>query len=248
MATPVSTNTSAAAPVSPTTPVVQPATSAGLSSVASSLAPATDQGFSGQISACIASIFETIRGCLARLPCIGYWFESTPVTTITPPVTIPNPTTIGWTDAQLVSMIRGAFPSVSAVSAITSTTTVPVIPPPDMVNYLLSLFGQIQAPDAKIDAFHSVLDASNSNDGIAKQFYDALPEGTGVPVEASKSAFRHQIWAANGSSVYNGHDHGPGFGDHIVYGAIRGPLAQQAAINLRTALIAARTASTTRTP
>lgn len=242
MSTPVSSTTASVLPVSSTTNPVAPSTTSGLSSVSSSLAPATDQGYSGQISACISSIFETIRGYLAKLPYIGYWFESTPVTTIVPPAPIPGSTTVVWTDAERVAMIRGMLPPLAAIT--TSTTAAPpVVPSGDIVNYLLGLFGGINSPAAKIEAFQTVLQASNSTDDIAKQFYDALPEGNGT-LAASRSAFRQQIFYANnavvagGSSVYNGHDHGAGFGDHIVYHAIRGPLAQQAVRNLHAALVA----------
>jgi hypothetical protein len=132
-------------------------------------------------------------------------------------------------------MIRAVLPP---LAAIISTTAAPIVPPAAIVTSLLQLFGEINSPAAKIEAFQVVLEASNSTDDIARQFYDTLPEGDGTSA-ASKSSFRRHVWLGNngGDSVYNGHDHGAGFGDHIVWHAIRGPLAQQAARNLHAALV-----------
>ncbi len=209
--------------------------STGVSSVASSIAssaPAASQGFSAQISAWIASVADAIRGCLATLPLIGGWFEkNTPAITTTTASTT-TPLTTRWTDAELVNMIRGQF-------VVAPATTTIAVPAADIVNYTLNLFGQIQSPVSKMEAFQAVLGAVNSTDDIARQFYGALSDGTlGGPLEASKTAFREQIWIANGRADDG---HGAGYGDHMIAHAIRGPLAQQAAQNLRNLLAATST-------
>lgn len=131
-------------------------------------------------------------------------------------------------------MIRGQF--------VTGPASTPV-PAADMVTYALDRFNEIQSHAVRMEAFETVLRAVNSTDDIARTFYNALPEGTGI-VEASKSAFRRYIWEANGR---NDAGHGANYGDHIIATAPRGPLALQAAQNLRTALAAAATTTSSTT-
>jgi hypothetical protein len=242
MTTSISTTTAAHTAAVTTASSTAGSAPTGLSSVSSSIAssaPASSQGCSAQIGAWFASCIDAIRGCLAKLPLIGSWFEkSTPVTTTIPSTTSSVAVSTGYTDAQLLNMISGVF----APAASTSTSSTVAVPDAAIVTYVLGLFGQIQSPVVKIEAFQAVLGAINSTDDIARQFYDALPEGTIGVVEASRSSFRERVWISNGnSSTYGGHDHGAGFGDFIVYNAIRSPLAQTGAQGLRTALVAAAT-------
>lgn len=216
------------------------------SSITSS-APAGEQegGFSATISAWIANICDSIRKCLANLPLIGGWFaETTPPTPVVPPVTpLPPPPAAHFSDDQLIGMVRGIFVPPPAAG---TTGGVVAVPDDAIVREVVNRFRQIQSPDAKIEALGIVLNSPSATDAIAKRFYDALPEGTnGIRVEASKNAFRYSLWCLNmearapgaaGSSTFNGHDHGSGFGDHIVEHHIRGDLAKQAAQHLRDAL------------
>lgn len=246
MATSVTSTTTNAATSTSTTPVTTSnttSTTAGISTATSSISSAADnQGFSAQISAWISSVMDTIRNCLSKLPLIGSWFEkATPATTTS--TTSTTTTTTTWSDAELLAMIRGQF---VAAGGTTSTTTI-AAPAADVVAYALNNFNQIQSPVTKMDAFLAVLSAVNSTDDIARQFYNGLPEGT-PNVEASRSAFRNHLWIANGrTSVIGGVDQGMGFGDHIIGTAPRGPLAQQAAQNLRAALAAAAVTTSTST-
>jgi hypothetical protein len=246
MTTSITTTTSTTAGAAPTTTTTAAtvAVSTGLSNVASSIASSTttaDLGFSAQISAWIASAVEAVRDCLAKLPFIGSWCErSTPVSTTT--TIAPAPTTIVYTDAEIVAMIRGQFVPVPG----TGSTGISIgVPPADVVDYTLGLFAQIVSPVAKMQAFEAVLGANNSTLEIARDFYERLSDGaltdaqlTAGTREASKQSFRYQMWRDNagagghGSSVYDGHDHGAGFGDHMIYHAIRSPLAQQAVRNV----------------
>ncbi len=133
-------------------------------------------------------------------------------------------------DAELLGMIRGQF--------VAAPATTPV-PAADMVAYALARFQEIQSPVVKMEAFETVLSAVNSTDDIARQFYQALPDGTPGAVEASKSALRYHIWLANGR---NDEGQGANFGHHIITTAIRTrPLTMQASQNLRAALGAAAT-------
>jgi hypothetical protein len=242
MTTSISTTTAAHTTAVTTASSTAGSAPTGLSSVPSSIAssaPPSSQGCSSQISAWFASCIDAIRGCLAKLPLIGSWFEkNTPATTTIPSTTSSVAISTGYTDAQLLNMISGVFAPAGSIT--TGATTVPV-PDATIVNYVLGLFGQIQSPVVKIEAFRAVLGAMNSTDDIARQFYDALPEGTIGTLEASRSSFREQVWIANGRSSVDGsgHDHGSGYGDFVVYHAIRTPLAQAGAQNLRNALAAA---------
>lgn len=212
----------------------------GASSIASA-APAATQGCSAQISAWFASCIDAIRGCLAKLPLIGSWFDNSASATTTTPGTSSTlgTSTTTWTDADLVRMIAGQF-----VSAGPTTGATVAVPAADVVNYTLTLFGQIQSPVAKMEAFGAVLGAINSTDDIARQFYGALPEGTIGTLGASRSSFREYAWIANGR---NDNGHGPGYGDHVVQHEIRTLLAQTAVQNLRNALATAASSTGTST-
>ncbi len=231
MAAPVnSTITTPTLPVA-STPTTSPS-SAGLGDVASSLSSAAENtGFSAQISGCFSSMWQSLKSCINWLTC-GWLCPTDPVTT---PVTVPvAPPVSTLSDQELLAMIRGQF--------VTAPVTTPV-PAADMVTYARDRFNEIQSPVVKMEAYETVLRAVNSTDDIARTFYDALPEGTGI-VEASKSAVRRFIWEANGR---NDAGHGANYGNHMIATAPRGPTAQQAAQNLRTALAAAATTSTSTT-
>ncbi len=220
----------------------------GLSSMTSSIsAPSESQGYSAQMSAWIASVVDTIRGWLAKLPCIGYCFERSS----TPPLSssqtqsnsVPSTALPAWTDFERFQMIRGQF--------VAGPATDPV-PIGDVVDYTLAQFRLIESPFYKVKAFEAILRATNSSDNIARSFYDALPEGTLSHTEleagrreASKTSFRYQAWLENGdpaihprigSSVYETVDHGANFGQYIIDRAIRDPLAKRAAHSLKESL------------
>lgn len=78
------------------------------------------------------------------------------------------------------------------------------------VGRALDLFGKIQSPAAKIEAFASAISSDKGFDYLhvspARQFYDALPVDL-------QNEFKHQLWVANNRS-----DNGLGlnFGQHIV--------------------------------
>ena len=236
MAAPVTSTTTTTLNQVPATTSTTSSTSAGVGATASSISSAADnQGFSAQISAWVSNCVDSIRKCLAKLPLIGYWFDkgATPATTTT------TTTTTTTADADLLTMIRASFVAAPAAGA-----AAPAVPDAAGVNYLLGLFAQIQSPVVKMGAFHSVLSAANSTDDIARQFYNSLPEGTAGTTEASKNSFKHQLWVSNGR---NDNGMGVGFGDHILNNAPRGPLALQAAQDLRTALAPATTTTSTTT-
>jgi hypothetical protein len=200
--TPVTTNTPGGVSGAATT----------LNSAASLTAPAESTGFSASISACIKGIVDAVRSVLARLPLIGGLFAFTEAVT-TPQSTSLNtqPNTLPLTDAEKADLIKAYFISVPGVTNLE-------VPADDSVQNCLDMFGQIQSVASKLDVFKSVILADNSNQGIAKRFYDALPV-------FMQRIFKEQIWIANNRDDNN---MGEGFGDHIVDTDIKGPLARAA--------------------
>lgn len=239
MATSVTTTT--AAPVTTTTATTTAtatATATGLStaSTLTSAAPAQSSGFSATISSWVSSVVDAIRNCLAKLPLIGSFFATAqPVTTTA--VTTTAAATTTPVDADYVNMIKNVFVAAPGTGA----TTTAAVPSADVVAYALDCFNRIQAPAAKMEAFQAVLAAANSTDGIATQFYGALDA-------AQQTAFRSEIWVANGRSSIDatGVNRSVGFGEHIVATDIRGALAQQAIRNV-IANLAAATSTTAST-
>ncbi len=126
-------------------------------------------------------------------------------------------------NATLTSQIEKTF-SRSAVNA----------PSSDAVNSLLITFQKCHSQAVKMDVFRRVLDAINSTDDIAIQFYQALPEGSIEKFDASRSGLRYYIWIAN-CRIDNGL--GLGFGEHVISTQPRGPLVKQGASALYSALI-----------
>jgi hypothetical protein len=229
-------------------------TSNGVSSLGSSISSsgaAANQGCSAQISAWVAGFFDAIRSCLATIPCIGNWFANAATTTGS--TTSSGSTTSGssttWTNPEIVAMIRGVF---VPASGITTGQASPAVPAADVVAYTLGLFGQISTPAAKIEALQTVFGAINSTDDIAKQFYNALPEGAltedqlnNNEREATRKSLRREIWEANGRvTTWGTHAYNLNFGDHIINNVTRGPLVQQALHNLRNRLAASGSSTT----
>lgn len=213
------------------------------SSISSAKARTTQNDFSTQISAWVASVVDAIRACLARLPLIGGWFEVTPPVTTTTPTTPVPPPRVQYTDAENLNMVVAQFPRPSTTTQATPPATPPVTPNPQTVDYVVNeVFNRIASPAIKMQAFEAVLTAPNSTDAIARQFYDALPAGTDGVIEASKATFKHYIWLANGSSDEG---RGIGYGEHMVSPAnIRHLRCQQAAHNLSAALTPATNVGT----
>jgi hypothetical protein len=230
----------------PTTNGPTGGTTGGASSLGSTISPAvaptTDSSWSAQISACIANIFKAIQGCLAKLPWIGSWFESTNSQVVPPPIPqLQQGQQAPMTNTELYNTIITQFIPHSAQQA--TGTSPPILPTGDVLNYILDLFNQITDPSFKIAVFQHVLNAANASDDIVRQFYNRLPEGTFTDAqlragyrEVSRNSLKFEIFIANsapnGSSVYQGVDYGPDFGDHIIAQAIRGPLVRQAALNI----------------
>jgi hypothetical protein len=227
-----------------THPATTTSSSTGASSGASTISSAAPESksCSEQISAWVASVVNSVRGCLANLWWIGHWFETTPEP-VTNPVTtnpLPTTTTTTWTDVEIVAMIRGQFQAPPVSTTAGTTVAAPGVPLPDVVAYTLNLFRGITSPVCKMEAFQAVLVATNSTEEIAKQFYEALPDGTSG-VEASKAAFRAHIYAANHN---NDEGHGIGFGEFIIYSPrVRSDLTSLAATNLTNALRTAASSS-----
>lgn len=120
---------------------------------------------------------------------------------------------IGPNDDYYFSIISNHFDLVS-------------IPSSDPVQVALSAFKNIQSSVFKMKAFAFILSNRQLPCSIAKSFYDALPL-------ALQNAFKGEMYAVNGySSVYNGHDHGVGFGDFMVAHQIRSDVAREAAFSL----------------
>lgn len=182
---------------------------------------------------------EAIRSCLANLPLIGGWFASASTSATSTAGT--SSTSAVTTDADCVRNIAAVFVPASAVSAATSAPAIT----PAIVQYCTNLFGQIQSPVAKMQAFAAVQNAVNSTDAIVKEFYDALPA---AEQEGFKLAMYNKNQADTGNgSVRNGHDHGLGFGDYMVYHEIKTDLAKEGAIAYIAALQAAASSTATST-
>ncbi len=128
-----------------------------------------------------------------------------------------------YKNLQSIQIIECVFPSIATLPNIS-------VPKADQVDYILNRFNKLRSPADKINVFHTILNAVNATDAIAKQFYDALP------VE-HQNGFKGQMWKDNGSSsVRSGVDHGGGFGDYMVHHEIRSDLAIRAAANYCNAL------------
>jgi hypothetical protein len=112
-------------------------------------------------------------------------------------------------------MICASFPLPAAAGASSA-----VVPAADVVVYAKNLFGQIHAPVVKLQALAQLQAAVNGTDPIVKEFFDALSPALQDDIKGS-------IYAANGNtSVFNGHDHMGGFGDHMVHNEIRSNVAK----------------------
>jgi hypothetical protein len=100
------------------------------------------------------------------------------------------------------------------------------VPSPDLINTVLIPFQKCRSPEVKMEAFCDVLQATNSTDDIARQFYKALPEGKIGKLDASRTLLRHYIWLVNSQS-----DNGLslGFSEHAIATAPRSFLAIHAA-------------------
>ncbi len=185
-------------------------------------------GFSTTLRSWISTVLDAIRNCFSRFPIIGPWLASSP--TPLPPVVPPATTIIS--DADYVRMIKNVFVEVPA--SATATAAPVVVPGDDVVAYVLDCFNHIHDVEPKMQAFQAILTAPNSTDVHARQFYDALNE-------TAQTAFRAQIYTANGNSDVDtdGVSYGIHFGEHIIDRDIKGPLAQQAIgsclVNLRAA-------------
>jgi hypothetical protein len=150
----------------------------------------------------VASVWNAIRSCLAKLPGIGSYFESAATTTSSTAVT----TAVLDTDLRDLIFAHFLAPIVTTTAGTSSSTGLDAA----LIAYYKSLLVQIQSPLAKMQAFHRVLVATNSSNAIAFEFFNALP----APMQ---DAAKGHIYAANGnSSVFNGHDHMGGFGDYMV--------------------------------
>jgi hypothetical protein len=210
-------------------------------STASTIAPATtgatsaaaaSPGFCASISAWMSSAIESIRSCCANLPLIGWMFGSTPAST-TPPASSTVVDPAAERGSFLANIIKTIY--MPAPAGATSGTSLPAIPLIDVQNYAMAQFNGIQTPAAKWEAFGAILNAHNSDDVIAAQYYAAM-------TPAMQEQFRGEMYRVNGGSVYpappapGGHDHGYGFGDFMVApvnGQIRSAIAKQAACNLQ---------------
>jgi hypothetical protein len=171
-------------------------------------------------------IIQAIKDCFAG------GANSLSETTVTSSQTSRNSS-----DAELVNTIRGHF--IYSVPGVNTTTAISEF---DVANLsrLLNLFTQIQSPTRKMDAFLSVLAASNSTNYTAREFYNALPEGTSSTLEASKRSLKSKILevdAGRANSI------GPVWADHIIMTDLRGATALLAVQNLRDALAATENSS-----
>lgn len=230
----VTTATTTAHATSPTTAPASAGTGiAGSGSSISSAAPAnsTSTGFSATISAWISSVVEAIRNCLAKVPGISSFFATTPAGT--PP---PGPQ---------VALPDIALTNVKAIFDLQTDPAIAVRPTPanDLIVYALSHFNAIATEADKLDAFAAVLSARNTNPGIAKQFYDALPPNLRHAIQAKM----HIANEVNGqpSSVFNGTDHTFGFGAFMIHHEICSPIAQRAVALCRADVLAATAAPVT---
>lgn len=228
------TPTTATTPTTPTTATAG-AGIAGSGSSITSAAPvnAPSTGFSAQISAWVTSVVDAIRNCLAKIPGLGF-LSTAPVVTppvVTPPVVTPDV----------------AVANVKAIFDLSTDNTVPARPVPasDLVVYALSRFGAIATDANKIDAFAAVLGARNTNAGIARQFYDALPANLQQAIQAKM----HLANVVNGnpSSVFNGVDHTFGFGAFMIHHEICNDISKRAVALVHADLVAAATTPTTTT-
>lgn len=239
--TPVTTAATTAATSAPATTAATTAASTGLSSVSSSMSsstPAPSQTFCEMLGSWISGAIDAIRSCLSHIPLIGKFFEkSTPVTsTATSTGTTPLPSM----DQQIVNLFKAEFIAGPVAPGATPAAT----PAADRIAYLLAQMALITAPAAKMEAFEAVLVAQNSNQAIAKQFYDALPA-------VNQDGFKGELYVANGNSDVRGTvSHGFGFGDHMVFNELISDTSKQAAAHYRAALLATpatTTATTTAT-
>lgn len=176
---------------------------------------------------------EYVRNCLSKLPLIGWIFGSTAAST-TATSTAGSSSSAQWTDAELVNMIRGQF---IQAGAVTAAATAPVPPNADTVNACLNLFGQIQAPSERMNAFIAVQTAVNGINTTTKAFYDAMSDDM-------KTALRQQIYVSNGNSDdFAGASRWPNVGGYVVENAIHSDLAKNAAVAYLASLNAASTSS-----
>jgi hypothetical protein len=176
--------------------------------ISDSVRLSTSEGISTTLGKWISDLVDTIRGCLAKLPLIGYLFSKEE-----PGTTTRNSTTITGSDGDLLQSIRDAFPEAPGAPTVSEET----------ILRTLGEFGRIANPRAKMYAFGDVLAARNSTDEIGQRFYRALPADM-------QDRLRHHIYLAN-NSVDNGlGDH---FGHHIIDTAIRSTLVHTAVSNYR---------------
>jgi hypothetical protein len=124
-------------------------------------------------------------------------------------------------DSALVDAIKQIFRTEGTES--TRQAIAGEAPSGSVVSYALNSFNLIQNPAAKMDAFVSVLGASNTTDAIARGFYEALPGDM-------KDQFKSHIYEQNGG---NNEGHGFEFGDYVVENKILGNLSIQAARHYR---------------
>ena len=116
-------------------------------------------------------------------------------------------------DAKLLFKIRSEIEGVFSPK--------PGVPSPVRVSLALRSFAQIANPVIKLKALQTIILGVYSTDGIARQFYSALPFDM-------QAEFRRQIWEANGK---NDEGYGDGFDEYVIATAIRGPLVQRALVN-----------------
>ncbi len=207
-----------------------------ITSAASTNAPST--GFSAAISAWVSSVVDAIRNCLAKIPGLGFLSTATTQQVATQQVAAPAAPDV-------------AVANVKAIFDLSTDPNLAVRPVPanDLVAYALARFGAIVTDADKLDAFEAVISARNTNPGIARQFFDALPQNMQDAIKAKM----HIANVVNGqpSSVFNGQDHTFGFGAFMIHHEICNPISQRAVALVRADLAAAATATpatTTTTP
>jgi hypothetical protein len=201
----------------------------GVSTIAPSTQPSQD-GFCSKLMSCISNFFSGLRSFLASLPLIGRCFGSAqnPDPAADPiPVPPPNP------DFAYLDGLKKVFPD--------GGTT--VSPQEDVVKWAVTDIQTLASKLCKVEALRTVLFASNSTPAIAKRIYDVLPAEI-------KEEFKHAMYEVNCAnsgdrrlgSFYNGHDHGMGFGEYMVWNQILSTVAKTAVENMLTAERAAAAA------
>jgi hypothetical protein len=186
-----------------------------VSGVASSISSSssTGAGWMTTISDWVAKVVDAIRNCLANLPFIGHCFGNAGSSSSVSSSVGSSSTAVS--DADLMNVICAQFPVAVAAGA-----TAPGVPAADVVAYAKNLFGQIHSPVVKLQALAQLQAAVNSTDAIVKEFFDTLPAALQDDIKGS-------MYVANGNtSVFNGHDHMGGFGDHMVHNEIRSDVAK----------------------